>query len=242
MTTIPLQLGCAVVHSGEQLLLQWGDGLATTTVDSTPTVATCGGWCSGAALGSIGYSVQNGTSTMNLTMERKDNSPDGLLSSSWQTTDAYSFYGNDRSGSAVYGTPGVANSNGYPTVGWFCSPDTVSIMSGAHYTPPSSNCTYLLRAISTNAYRYTALYRGDVGSSTRVTLDEAGRAYIRIRANTISDPQVGEHFFVAIFEGRIGPNFDPPFDDFTRFDTYFRTGAGTPPHSNYFVIPWVYGP
>ena len=229
--------------SGEQLLLQWGDGVATTTVDSTPTVATCGGWCSGAALGSIGYSVQNGTSTMNLTMERKDNSPDGLLSSSWQTTDAYSFYGNDRSGSAVYGTPGVANSNGYPTVGWFCSPDTVSIMSGAHYTPPSSNCTYLLRAISTNAYRYTALYRGDVGSSTRVTLDEAGRAYIRQgRTTIISDPQAGERFFITAFEGRIGPNFDPPFDDFTRFDTYFRTGAGTPPHSNYFVIPWVYGP
>jgi len=229
--------------SGEQLLLQWGDGLATTTVDSTPDVATCGNWCTGAALGSTGYSVQHGTSTMNLSMERKDSSTDGLLSSSWQTTDAYSFHGNDRSGSAIYGTPGVANSNGHPTIGWFCSPDTDSITSGAHYTPPSNSCTYLLRAISTSGYRYTVLYRGDVGSSTRVTLDEAGRAYIREgRTTIISDPQAGESFFITAFEGRIGPNFDPPFDDFTRFDTYFKTGAGAPPHSNYFVIPWVYGP
>ena len=226
--------------SGEQLLLQWGDGVATTTVDSTPTVATCGGWCAGAALGSIGYSVQNGTSTMNLTMERKDSSADGLLSSSWQTTDAYSFYGNDRSGSAIFGTPGVANSNGYPTVGWFCSPDTTSITSGAHYTPPSSNCTYLMRAINTTN-RYFALYRGEVASSTRVIQDSEGSAYVRQKATVIPDPQIGERFFIAIGEFRIGPNFDPPFDDFTRFDTYFKTG-GTPPHSNYFVIPWVYGP
>ncbi|MDO8576371.1 MAG: hypothetical protein Q7R90_03580 [bacterium] len=229
--------------SGEQLLLQWGNGVATTTVDSTPPVATCGGWCAGASEGSIGYSVQHGTTTMNLTMERKDSPADGLLASSWRTTDAYSFYGNDRSPSAIFGTPGVANSKGYPTVGWFCSPDTASIESGAHYTPPSSSCTYLLRAIGTNGYRYTALYRGEVASSTRVTLDEAGKAYIRQgRSTIIPDPQVGEHFFIAVFEGRIGPNFDPPFDDFTPFDTYFKTGAGAPPHSNYFVIPWVYGP
>jgi len=228
--------------SGEQLLLQWGDGLATTTVDSTPAVATCGGWCAGAALGSIGYSVQNGTSTMNLTIERKDNSPDGLLSSSWQTTDAYSFYGTDRSSIAIFGTPGVANSNGYPTVGWFCSPDTAAIESGTHYTPPSESCTYLLRAISTNTNRYTALYRGEVGSSTEITRDFAGVAYIRQnRTTTISDPQAGEFFYIAVYEGRIGPNFDSPNDDYTLFKTYFETG-GTPPHSNYFVIPWVYGP
>src|SRR3989344_8925705 len=108
---------------------------------------------------------------MNLTMERKEGSADGSLAASWQTTDAYSFYGNDRSPSAIYGTPGVANSNGYPTVGWFCSPDTASIESGAHYTPPSESCTYLLRAISTNTNRYTALYRGEEGSSTEITRD-----------------------------------------------------------------------
>ena len=226
--------------SGEQLLLQWGDGLATTTVDSTPAVATCGSWCAGAALGSIGYSVQNGTSTMNLTMERKDGSADGSLASSWRTTDTYSFYGNDRSGSAIYGTPGVANSSGHPTVGWFCSPDTVSITSGAHYTPPSSSCRYLLRAIGTNTSRYSGLYRGDVGSSTRVTQDFASVAYMRNRTDIIPDPQAGEHFFIAVYEMRL-PGFDPPLDDNTLFDTYFKTG-GTPPHSNYFVIPWVYGP
>src|SRR3990167_3412741 len=195
--------------SGEKLLLQWGDGVATTTVDSTPAVATCGGWCAGAALGSIGYSVQNGTSTMNLTIERKDNSPDGLLSSSWQTTDAYTFYGTDRSSSAIFGTPGVANSIGHPTVGWFCSPDTFPITSGTHYTPPSESCTYLLRAISTNTNRYTALYRGEVGSSTLEAQDFAGVAYIRQnRTTAISNPQAGELFYIAVYEGRIGPNFD----------------------------------
>ena len=225
--------------SGEQLLLQWGDGLATTTVDSTPAVATCGGWCSGASEGSIGYSVQQGTSTMNLTMERKEGSADGSLAASWQTTDAYSFYGNDRSPSAIFGTPGVANSNGYPTVGWFCSPDTFPITSGTHYTPPSESCTYLLRAISTNTNRYTALYRGEVGSSTLEAQDFAGVAYIRQnRTTAISNPQAGELFYIAVYEGRIGPNFD---NDPSGFDAYFKTG-GAPPHSNYFVIPWVYGP
>ena len=228
--------------AGEQLLLQWGDGVATTTIDSTPVVATCSGWCAGASPGSIGYSVRKGTTTMNLTMEREDNSTDGILASSWQTTDAYISYGSDRSQSGIYGTPGAANSNGYPAVGWFCSPDTVSISSGAHYTPPSSSCTYLMRAISTNANRYSALYRGEVGSSTEITRDFASVAYIRQnRTTTISDPQAGESFFIVIHESRIGPNFDSPNDDYTKFKTYFETG-GTPPHSNYFVIPWVYGP
>ncbi len=227
--------------SGEQLLLQWGNGIATTTVDSTPAVATCGGWCAGASLGSIGYSVQQGTSTSQLTMERKESSPDGSLAASWQTTDAYSFYGSDRSGSAMFSTAGVVSSKGHPTAGWFCSPDTTSITSGAHYTPPSSNCTYLMRAISTSANRYFALYRGEVASSTRVIQDSGGPAYIQQKATVIPDPQIGEQFFIAIYELRIGPNFDPPFDDNTKFDTYFKTGVGAPPHSNYFVIPWVYG-
>ena len=99
-----------------------------------------------------------------------------------------------------------------------------------------------MRAISTNANRYSALYRGEVGSSTEITRDFASVAYIRQnRTTTISDPQAGESFFIVIHESRIGPNFDSPNDDYTKFKTYFETG-GTPPHSNYFVIPWVYGP
>src|SRR3989344_1625848 len=146
-----------LADSGEQLLLQWGDGIATTTVDSTPAVATCGGWCAGAALGSIGYSIQSGTSTARLTMEREENSSDGSPAARRQTTDAYFFYGSDRSGSAMFSTAGAASSKGHPTAGWFCSPDSTSITSGAHYTPPSSNCKYIMRAISTQTNRYFAL-------------------------------------------------------------------------------------
>jgi len=230
--------------SGEQLLLQWGNGAATSTVDSTPPVATCSGWCAGVSLGSVGYSVQNGTSTANLTMERKNNTIDGSLSGSWQTTDGYSFYGNDRSGSAMYSTAGAESSKGYPTAGWFCSPETASITNGAHYTPASSNCTYLMRAISTQANRYGALYRGDVASSTLVNRHFFGHAYIDQSAtDTISNPQAGEHFFIAIYEARVGPAFTSfPTDDSTLFDNYFSAGTNAPPHDNYFLIPWIYGP
>ncbi len=75
----------------------------------------------------------------------------------------------------------------------------------------------------------------------------AGNFYSKVyikenQSVVISNPQAGERFFIAIYEGRVGDAFtSPPTDDNTRFDTYFKTG-GTAPHSNYFVIPWVYGP
>lgn len=226
----------SLADGGEQLLLQWGNGAATTTIDSTPAVVTCGGWCAGASQGSVGYSVQSGTSTGQLSMERKNGAADGLLAASWQTADGYTLGAFDRNSSPIYGTPGANNSKGNPSAGWFCSPDTVSIVSGAHYTPPSSSCTYLMRAISTQANRYGALYRGDVGSSTLMNAHFDGRAYIRQHTNAISSPQAGEHFFIAIYEIR----FD---NDQPAFDTYFKTGVRGPQmHDNYFVIPWIYGP
>ncbi len=229
---------------GEQLLLQWGNGIATTTIDTTPPVAVCSGWCAGATLGSAGYSVQSGTTTAQFTMERKDNSLDGSLAASWHTADGYTLGAFDRISSVIYGTLGANNSNGNPSAGWFCSPDTVSISNGAQYTPTSSSCTYLMRAISTQANRYGDLYRGDVASSTIVNGHFLGRAYMSAnQSDSISNPQIGEHFFIAIYEARVGSSFDSyPTDDNTRFRNYFTTGAGTPPHSNYFMIPWVYGP
>ncbi len=233
-----------LADGGEQLLLKWGNGIATTTIDVTPSVATCAGWCGGANAGSAGYSVQSGTSTAQFSMERKDSSPDGSLTASWQTADGYTLGAFDRTSSVIYGTPGAVNSKGNPRAGWFCSPDTTSITSDAHYTPPSSSCTYLMRAISTSANRYGDLYRGDVASSTLVRGHYFGKAYItENQSDPISNPVAGEHFFIAIYQARTGAAYtNYPTDDNTLFRNYFTTGANLPPHSNYFVIPWVYGP
>jgi len=55
--------------------------------------------------------------------------------------------------------------------------------------------------------------------------------------NTLPEPYHLERYFIAIYEDRTSPA-----TDVANFQGYFTTGSSTPPHSNYRVIPWVYGP
>lgn len=222
--------------SGEELSVVWWSGYGTTTLDATPAVATCGGWCEGGSL-AIGGSVQFGTSTHALSMERIDSGTDGTLASSWRDNDMYTTSGN----SGEWGTPGKGNSTGLGASGWFCAPSTTSISSGANYAPASgATCTWLSRFINLQAKRNGALYKGVVGTSTFV--GEFGSGLWLLGAKAAAAPSgasAGETFFAAIWEIRNSV----VYDDATDFDSYFRIGSpSTPPHSNYSIIPWTYGP
>ena len=227
---------------GEELQLVWGHGSASTTIDATPAVTLCSGWCAGSLASTIGVSIY-GTTTAKLSMERKDASADGTLSSNWRNNDTYAIFYSDRAGGTIFGTPGQDNSSGLPTAGWYCNPDTASITSGTRYVPPSIFCNYLSRFIDGQAFRYGGIYRGDVGSSTVVNRHFLGTLYKKQESNPISNPISGEHFFIALWETRIAFN-----DDISKFDSYFTTASTTsatvttPPHKNYRVIPWIYGP
>jgi len=233
----------ALSLSGEKIFLGHGHGTATTTLDQTPDITTCSGWCAGANASSTGFSATHGTFTNSISMERTNISASGTLSSSWRDNDTYQELTGltDASGYWLFGSPGRENSVGYPQVGWFCNSDEVSITSGSTYAPTSGNCTYLsafTRYQSLVVNRMGVLYRGEVGSSTEVTSHSLGNNDILSAesGNAISSPVAGESFFIAIWEARQSSS------DTTSFSSYFKTGSPTPPHSSYRVIQWTYGP
>lgn len=89
-----------LANSGEELLLLWGSGSATTTIDATPAVSICSGWCSGIE------------ALIAMTMERKPSGA-GTAAESWQlgvNTDATTA--TDASGLTISGTPRAENSAG----------------------------------------------------------------------------------------------------------------------------------
>ncbi len=227
--------------SGEELYLQWGTGISTTTIDRTPAVATCSGWCAGSSALEISHSEQTGaTTTAKVSLERVG-SGDGTLASSWASNDTYirqtGDTSTDASGSVVNATPGSANSAHLPSAGWYCDSDA-PVSSGATYHPSSGSCTYLSAFIGTQVGRYGDFYEGTVGSST-IMNGHALATTMKSTQNGDTVPQgtaSGQQFFIAIYEVR---NFG---DDVGAFRNYFTGVNPTPPHGNYRVIPWVYGP
>ncbi len=238
----------ALSSSGEQLSLVWASGSATTTLDATPAVATCGGWCAGQVNAQLGTD-DLGTSPFftPLSMERASDNSDGLLAASWHSTDTYgSYFGNNE---GFWGTPGIENSTGLPEAGWYCGSDSALVPTaspGPSYHPSDlTNCTYLSRFISKLTLRAGDLFRGDVGSSTSLTGNFFGGALAYSEAIPISNPQSGEHFFVVLWEMRQGPAFNDDPSNFIKYFTLASTSAATvttPPHQNYRIIPWVYSP
>ena len=232
----------ALPTSGEQLSLVWN---ASTTIDATPATATCASWCAGApsntALGSNLTGLQNLYSA--LSMERKLNTSDGTLAANWQNTDSYGPW--IGSGGALWGTPGIANSEGLPASGVYCGASSNLVVASSSFNPGTSDCTYLSRFITGDTFgvaRFGGLFRGVVASSTG-----GGNPFFKALAAslsaTISNPQAGENLFFAIWEKRTGPAYD---SDTSVFNSYFRTGIDVPngitgpPHSNYVVIPFTY--
>ncbi|QQG37940.1 MAG: hypothetical protein HYS26_00050 [Candidatus Kaiserbacteria bacterium] len=226
-----------ISDAGEKLSLVWTAGTASATLDSTPEVSTCSGWCAGSASAVIGSNVQSlPDSLLPLSMERISDSSDGSLAASWRATDTYGPY--IGTGSSTWGTPGRANSAGLPEAGWYCgsdSPIEEGVAPGSTYVPSEQYCTYLSRFVSKLADRSGALFKGEVGSSTILSSGFLGKSLGKLQSqHGISSPRAGDYYFVVIWESA-GNN------DSTDFVSYFTTGSPRPPHGNYVFMPWVYG-
>ncbi len=209
----------SVVHSlGNQ---------ASTTLDSTPITSSCSGaWCAGTA--SSDYK----------SMERIDKDTSGVDSTNWASNNTYTKNGADIGGNAINGTPRARNSTSLLSIGYYCTDETSSYISGGYYTQTSGVCTYLSSSISGNS-RYGDVYKGTIASSTIVNGHSLGSSADSTQNDdTLSNPVQGENYFTAIYKIRTGPAFA---NDMANFRSYFLTGANAPPHLDYGIIEWKYG-
>ncbi|MCE9541034.1 hypothetical protein K8R03_00555 [Candidatus Kaiserbacteria bacterium] len=223
--------------SAEQVSLMWN---ASTTIDSTPAVNTCAGWCAGSYNKVLGSNVTgvNDLSTR-LSMERVSDESDGLLASSWHSTDSYGPW--IGTATTLWGSAGRENSAGLPDAGVYCGGTENLLTEDASFNP-TGGCTYLARFITGDTYgalRYVGLYRGVVGSSTAVIAHSAGKALAYSTSDGVpANATAGERYFFAIWEIRNWPNAN----DGTDFPTVFTTGAFAAPHGNYVTLPFTYQP
>lgn len=220
--------------SGEELALEWWDGTATTTIDETPAVATCGGWCAGEAFHALGTSAQPGLPQAWATQSMERIGDDGTLASSWQTNDTYTQISGDAGSQPIYGSPQHANSNGWPAAGLYCGSTAYEPSDTPSLSVPVY-CTVLSTFISPQVRRYIGFFIGDVGSSTFVTAFSAGKSNQSGATLDGAGMNAGDHAFVAVWEDRTNVS-----TDVQNFEDYF-TGAATsgPPHTNFAVFPWV---
>ena len=217
--------------SGEQLTLAWNG----STIDATPAVATCGGWCAGALNVKLGSNVSGAPDFYSsLSMERTKDTSDGTQASSWHSTDSYgAWLGN---GAAVWGTPGQQNSEGWPDAGVVC--DASGPVAANQSLHPGSSCIFLMKFITGNSFgpgRYAGIFRGDVGSSTGSMAYEGNAIAAEVPVDT-GGAQTGDHFFFAAIENRSWA------DDAVSFEQFFTNGSVPAPHGNYITIPFTYAP
>jgi len=227
--------------TGEELHLEWVSSLGTSTIDQTPAVATCSGWCAGSAASTTAFTVAGATGVKKVSMERVRDSTDGALAASWVSNDTYvrtqATPPEDASGNHIYGTPRQYNSDQLPVAGWYCGSSLASILPDSTYTPSNLTCTYLSSFIDTTVDRYGDLYYGTVGSSTLVSSHVLSTSIKSIQTeNPLPAGDFGEPYFIAIYEDRTTPT-----TDVVNFQDFFTIGSSSPPHSNYRVIPWTYG-
>ncbi|MBL7045184.1 MAG: lamin tail domain-containing protein [Parcubacteria group bacterium] len=211
--------GSGLSNTVEQLSLVHAlGGQASTTLDSTPTTSSCSSaWCGGS------------DSSDYKSMERISVSTAGTTSSNWSSNNTYTKNGTDVGGNAINCTPKAQNSVSLESIGYYCSEETSSYLSGGYYTP-GAGCIYLSPTLSGN--KYGDIYRGTIASSTIVNGHSIGsNATSTEQIDTLSSPIQGEDYFVAIY----------PAADLTAFRSYFQTGGATPPHLNYGILEWKYG-
>ncbi|MDO8552296.1 MAG: hypothetical protein Q7S01_02060 [bacterium] len=94
-------------NDGEELRLEWGSGSATTTVDGTPAVSLCGGWCSGVSGAIFAPDLINP-----MTMERDSNPGDATADNWHRGISTAASAETDASGNTISGTPRAENSMG----------------------------------------------------------------------------------------------------------------------------------
>jgi hypothetical protein len=241
-----------LADSGEQIALAWQSGAGTTTIDETPAIATCSGWCAGSTV------AESGVIGATLSMERISADASGLLQSNWASNDTYSESSNMPGGygQPLYATVLADNSMHLPEVGWLCNtaPGLLPLISGRLITPdgtdqvvhssmPGVTCSYLGRFIAWPGLVVGAIFKGDIGSSTLVSEYEPGGAVGEGSATEydagdhLENAQNGDHYFVAIWQQRIG--MYPFTDDNAAFVSHFTTGTDAP-HDVYRTIPFTF--
>ncbi len=242
-----------LADSGEQIALAWQSGAGTTTLDETPAIATCNGWCAGSTV------EQSGVVGATLSMERISADASGLLQSNWASNDTYSNVANMPGGygEPLYATLGEENSTHLPEVGWLCNAAPISSPFDStgrlivpddgdqvvHSSMPGATCSYLARFIAWPGIVVGALFKGDVGSSTLVSEYTPGGAIgdgsaVEYGAGDhLDNAQNGDHYFVAIWQERI--NMYPFTDDNAAFVLHFTTGTDAP-HDVYRTIPFTF--
>jgi hypothetical protein len=223
--------------AGVQLSLGQVTNAGTTTLDATPVVGRCRGWCAGSAPTPIGKGFDSEGSFATLSMERVDARLPGVVASNWESNDTYTASANmpGGGGRTLYATVLAENSlHRTEDVGWYCAPDQTPILAGQHYKPQSGTCTYLARFIAWPRIFAGGIFKGTVGSSTMVTHVTTRRFANMLEVTApllVAEP--GEPFFVALWE------------DSHPFIPYFTESVVTgalPPHTNYHIIPFVFGP
>ena len=222
-------VGLSDTHNRLSLVHYLG-GLATSTLDSTPSSSSCGGsWCAGLA------------STSPLSMERINPMISGALSTNWATNDGVMRNGTDSGGNSINGTPGATNSSTLNAniIGYYCQPHLASYLSGNYYeVPTGSPCLWISNSISGKKHGY--VFKGTVGSATVIsghflnTVPDKSESLDNFAGSGLVQ---GDDLFVAIFEARTGP----AYDDLNFFLDYFTGLSTTPPHSNYGILEWKVG-
>ena len=234
----PLPAGNAQVFAfdqlgggGEQLALARIDSNGTTTIDMTPALSACSGWCAGS-----GVDQQNQYET--LSMERVSADIIGTDPTNWASNDTYTVTSNmpppnpwNANGLPLYATPLMENSLHLPATGFYCNPDKYPLTPGQGYHPQTGQCTVLDRNIPFPGPLSAGVFKGIVGSSTQVGTLPGYFHSGKISPITVdfSDAEAGDQYFVAIWQ----PNFDAsligggrctnPNDD-ARLPSYFTTG------------------
>ncbi len=233
--------------TGEQLALVWETPVGTTTIDQTPPISACNGWCAGAIASTTGYFFYPYTTPDkqwmpqidNVSMERLSDA-DGTLATSWVNPDDYYRSGmTDRNGNPVYGTPNSTNSRHAPAFGMSCIHESGPLVPGGTYsTPPYLECTFYSGFIMRDVRRGAGIFDGEVGSSTTLyTFDlRNGLASDQYILPRMYQPiPAGEHLFLAIWQD----TFSPDWYDFSGYVTGY--GQNTPPTQNYRILPFIWG-
>lgn len=227
--------GSGLSNEGEVLRLNFGGGASTTTIDQTPSLSECSGWCGGVS--SPNYK----------TMERKHADVAGSDKNNWGTNDGSYLAGHDKDGNIINGTPKTRNSISMGKAGFYCDPQTASFMEGGYYVPTRSgssyyNCRFLTDSLT--GQKVAGLYKGVVGSSTSIygldmgTSAEYGQLFNINPSNFVS----GENYFAVIYESPLRPGGLVNSTERISFNNFF-TGmvTTTPPHQRYGVLNWTYG-
>ncbi len=254
--------------AGEELTLSYGDGLATTTLDTTPAVSECGGWCAGALAAETRYS--NGIPTLEpVSMERLPITPvsayvrthmfpetlpaavrSGMNASGWASHDTYT-YGSltalDSVGNPIRGSIGFGNSAHLSSYGWFCDPDDGSISNGYTYMPQTSNCHYLAAYVADGSMRSGAVFKGVPGNATLLQTHalsgglSSSEPYSDTSETTLFDPSnlpSAGDPMFIVFYNGSAIG-QTPIEDY--FENYLTTGASLP-HPDTRILEFTWGP